>query len=372
MRILGIETSCDECSLSVVEDGNTIKGLVVYSQLKEHNEFGGIVPELASRLHIKYIDSLYDLLCEQMGLSHTQMKEYIDGIAVTVCPGLSGSLMVGLHYAKGLAISLNKPLIGIDHMQAHFYSAILEHDIAYPYMASVISGGHTLLAIVHDYDNIEVKGASIDDACGEAFEKIAREFSLGYPGGPAIDKLAQKGSAQAAQFPIYSDPKQTYNFSYSGLKTAVIHHRDKYWNSNYPQTPEHIAAAFQYAAIQMVLDRIHALSVETGMSTLALGGGVACNSYLRTRLQALLVSDTNVPNTLAPQHKQQNNNIQKFFTHTKAHDYAPFLTQVAIPSPKLCADNAAMIAGLGYQYLCRGLSSDLNIGVHARQSLYRG
>lgn len=361
MRILGIETSCDECSLSVVENGRKILGLVTYSQLEEHKQFGGVVPELASRMHVQHISCVFAQLINELSIlpqnnnnvdsqnisknttiqtfsrkEYTNyLKEYIDGIAVTVCPGLSGSLMVGLHFAKGLALALEKPLIGIDHILAHFYSGQLVETILYPYIGVVVSGGHTLIAIIHSFDTIEIIGTSIDDACGEAFEKIARALNLGYPGGSSIDRLARNGDIKAATFPIYSLKKNGYNFSYSGLKTAVIHHRDKYWNTDYPQTKEHISATFQHAAITMIVERVQKVVVESKIPRVSFGGGVACNSYLAQEIMKL--------------------DIEK----------------VIIPLPEYCADNAAMIAGLGYQYLSREISSDLNIGVNARKYLYK-
>lgn len=340
MRILGIESSCDECSFSVVEDGRKILGLVVYSQFQEHQSYGGVIPELASRVHIKYILKLYQMLCEEINVSPNDMKDYIDGIAVTVCPGLSGSLMVGLHFAKGLALALDKPIVGIDHILAHFYSGQLVEHIKYPYIGVVISGGHSIIALVHDYCTLEIKGASIDDACGEAFEKIAREFGLSYPGGPELDRLAQQGNADAANFPVYNVKEHGYNFSYSGLKTAVLNHRQKYWNDSYPQKAEHILAAFQKAAISMITTRVAHLIQESGVKRVCFGGGVACNSYLKKEMLTM----------------KENNMI----------------TQLAIPPPQICADNAAMIAGLGYEYFKRNETDKIeNISVSARKYLYK-
>lgn len=339
MRVLGIECSCDECSLAIVEDGKIIRGMKTYSQLEEHRDFGGVVPELASRVHVKHIGVLYKHLLVETHIDADQAERSIDGIACTVCPGLKGSLIVGLQFAKGLALALHKPLIGIDHILAHFYSGTMDTDISYPYIGLVVSGGHTLIGVVEDYDTVHIKGYTIDDACGEAYEKVARELDLGYPGGPSIDTLAQSGDIHAACFPVYRDTKHIYNFSYSGLKTAVIHHRAKFWNTHIPETKENIAAAFQHAAITMILDRITLLMQETGIARVCVGGGVACNSYLRNNLEQLKRAGT---------------------IHT-----------LAMPRSALCVDNGAMIAGLGYEYLTRGITSDFNIDVRSRNYFYR-
>lgn len=344
MRVLGIESSCDECSLSVVEDGRKVLALCTYSQLKEHREFGGVVPELASRLHVQYIASLYELLLSEIECTHEQMKDYIEAIAVTVSPGLSGSLLVGLHFAKGLALTLSKPLIGIDHIHAHFYSSQLEQEIVYPHIGVVVSGGHTLLGVVHGYNDINILGHSIDDACGEAFDKIARELDLGYPGGAHIDALAQQGAIESAQFPIYYDRDNPYNFSYSGLKTAVLHHRNKYWNTEYSQSIENIAASFQDAAIRMIIDRLYLLVKSTHIPRIVFGGGVASNSHLRILMGTM------------KQNVQENMGIS---------------LEVVIPPLDLCIDNAAMIAGLGFCYLQDGIISDINIGVQSRHEDYK-
>lgn len=354
MRVLGIESSCDECSFAIVEDNHIVE-MIVYSQL-EHAPYGGVVPEIASRVHIQYISVLYFQLCTKLGIASCDMGGYIDGIAVTVCPGLSGSLMVGLNFAKGLAMAYKKPLVGIDHIQAHFYSGQLVSPLAYPYIGVVVSGGHTLIAIVHDYDVIEIKGRSIDDACGEAFEKIARALSINIPiqasgeiegvisGGAAIDILArEEGDMFAYDFPVYSVKKYGYNVSYSGLKTAVLHHRKKYLREtsrdNWAETPANIVASFQRAAITMIIERVRTLIDESGIKRVSLGGGVACNSYFRAELMSL---------------KDEG-----------------LITQLVIPPPAMCTDNAGMIAGLGSEYLKRGYADTLDIGVSARKSLYR-
>ncbi len=339
MRVLGIESSCDECSLAIVEDGVRCLGMETYSQVLQHAQHKGVVPELASRLHVQYISHLYQKLLHSSGIAESS----IDAIAVSNKPGLSGSLMVGLAFAKALALRLAKPFIALDHIQAHFYSARVglhkpppaaAHH--YPSIGVVVSGGHTIFAVLSDYNAIAIKGTTIDDACGEVFDKVARELGLGYPGGAELDSRAQRGNAEAAHFPIYRAKQHAYKVSYSGLKTAVIHHRKKYWNTAYEESTENIAAAFSHAAITMISERVHMLAQETGITHVCLGGGVACNSFLRKQLDA-----RNSPLT------------------------------VIFPPPALCADNGAMIGGLGYHYLAAGHSSNYDVGVQARNSDYR-
>ena len=350
MIVLGIESSCDECSVAIVKDRKSIIALKTHSQIEKHIQHNGVVPELASRLHVQYIAYLYQKVMQEYekkqslftkNMTHrdnTDRKDLpiIEGIAVSVCPGLRGSLLVGAQFAKGLALAKDIPLIGIDHIKAHFYSACIENTVDYPYIGVVVSGGHTVIAIVHDFDTIEVKGTTLDDSCGEAFDKVARELGIPYPGGAKLDLYAEKGNEEAAYFPQYSIKTYGYDMSYSGLKTAVIHHREKYWNKAYPQSKENIAAAFRFAAIEIIIERIEALVKETGISTVAFGGGVSCNSYLRRRMKSIA-------------------SVISFF-----------------PSLELCMDNAAMIAGLGDEYLTCNIHSNLDITVSSRNYVFKG
>ena len=264
-------------------------------------------------------------------------QDTLDAIAVTTRPGLSGSLAVGLAFAKGLAFGLQIPYIAVDHILAHCYACRMEHDLDYPHMALLLSGGHTIIGIAHDFDRLEILGGTVDDACGEAFDKIATHLELGYPGGKALDDLARTGDERAADLPQsrLKGADHRYDVSYSGIKTAVIHQLDRFWNPAYPKTPANLAAAFQRAAIDMIFDRLLLACRDTGITTVAVGGGVAANSRLRTRLTA-----------------------------------HPDL-RVCLPSFDLCTDNGAMIAGLGYHYLLRGQSSDWNEDVVARVSRFR-
>ena len=333
MTILGIETSCDECSAALVEDGTTILANVIRSQIPVHAPYDGVVPELASRMHTEWIQ---DVVACAFKEGRTEIGA-IDGIAVTVEPGLIGSLLVGLSYAKGLSLASGKPLAGINHIKAHLYAPRLEQEVAYPYLGLLVSGGHTILAMVEDFDTMNVIGTTIDDACGEAFDKVAKHFGFGYPGGTAIEKLAEQGNEKAFSFPMPSLHKgeHRYDFSYSGLKTAVINQLDQFWNRDFEKNDCNIAASFQKAAIQMLLGRVKRAVRDFGISRIVAGGGVAANSSLRRGLLAL-------------------KNVQ-----------------VVLPSKVLCTDNAAMIAGIGYHYLKSGNSSPLSLTVRSRVPGFR-
>ncbi len=328
MTVLGVETSCDECAASVVEEGKRILSEVVASQIEDHRPFYGVVPEIASRRHIETISPVVEQALQDAKIKATE----VDGLAVTYQPGLIGSLLVGLSFAKGLAFALEKPLVGVDHILAHLYAPHLETDIDYPYIGVLVSGGHTLITKVEDFDTMRVLGATIDDACGEAFDKVAKHYDLGFPGGVAIDRLSQKGSPQAFRFPWPSLHKGDHPFdvSYSGLKTAVVNQLDRFWDRDYEKSKENIAASFQRTAIDILVDRAVKAAGHTGLNRIVVGGGVAANSYLRKRLRE-----------------------------------QPDL-EVVFPSIRLCTDNAAMVAGLGYHMLRKGQRSELNLNARAR------
>lgn len=333
MIVLGIESSCDECAAGLVADGKTILSNVVYSQLSEHAPYYGVVPEIASRRHI---ESISEVVSRALGEAAHDLSR-VDAIAVTYRPGLIGSLLVGLSFAKGLALALDKPFVGVDHILAHLYAPHLETDIEYPYLGLLVSGGHTLIARVKRYDSIEILGTTIDDACGEAFDKVAKFYDLGYPGGVAIDRLARTGDPRAYNFPRPSLHKGDHRFdvSYSGLKTAVVHQLEQFRNPDLPGTRENIAAAFQQTAIDLLVDRVLRASRHTGLRRIVAGGGVAANSYLRSRLT---------------EQKQ---------------------LEVIFPSLKLCTDNAVMIAGLGYHLLAAGERSAYDLNAEARVPGFR-
>lgn len=333
MKILGIESSCDECSASVVENGKKILSNVIATQIDFHREYNGVVPEIASRLHTEWILSV---VREALEKSHLTLGD-IDGVAVTARPGLVGSLLVGVSFAKGIALSLDKPLIGVDHIRAHLYAPHLEYDIEYPYLGLLVSGGHTVISRVEGFDTISVMGTTIDDACGEAFDKVAKFYNLGYPGGAAIDKLSSRGDPEAFTFPDPSLHKgdHRYDVSYSGLKTAVINQLDQFWNGKSEKSSENIAASFQKAAVGMLIKRVKRAVKDTGIKTVVAGGGVVANSLLRSELK----------------------NIKDI--------------KVIVPSISLCTDNGAMIAGLGYHYLSTGVTSELSLNASARVQAFR-
>ena len=333
MLVLGIESSCDECAVAIVEDGRTIRSNVVATQIETHRPYNGVVPEIASRMHTEMILGVVREAYSQAALSSAD----IDGIAVTSRPGLVGSLLVGLSFTKGYACSLGLPWIGVDHIRAHLYAAHLERDIEYPYLGLLVSGGHTIICRVDGFDDIEVMGTTIDDACGEAFDKVAKHYNLGFPGGAAIDRLAKSGDPKAFSFPGPSLHKgnHRYDVSYSGLKTAVINQLDQFHNEGYEKSPENISASFQKTAINILLKRLDRAVKDTGIKRIVAGGGVAANSFLRSEI-------------------------------AKRESW-----DIMFPSLKLCTDNGAMIAGIGYHYLNRGEFSDYTLKASARVPGFR-
>ncbi|MFP4301675.1 MAG: tRNA (adenosine(37)-N6)-threonylcarbamoyltransferase complex transferase subunit TsaD [Spirochaetaceae bacterium] len=336
MLVLGIETSCDECSVAVVEDGRTIHSNVVLSQVESHALFQGVVPEIASRMHTESILPVYRAALAEANVGAAGAKE-IDGVAVTSRPGLTGSLVVGLTFAKGVAFSLGVPYVAVDHILSHIYAPQLAERIDYPHLTLLVSGGHSIIGKVEGFDRFTVLGTTIDDACGEAFDKVATHLGVGYPGGVRIDRLARKGDAGAYRFP---KPKLTkgdhrYDVSYSGLKTAVLHQLEQFHVEGRGSALEDIAASFEKAAVDMLLLRLLRAVRDTGIRRVVAAGGVAANSYLRERLR---------------REKE---------------------LEVYVPPLKLCTDNAAMVAGLGYHYLARGERSAYEEGVRARVPRFR-
>lgn len=333
MRVLGVESSCDECSLAVVEDGRTILGQVIATQLEEHAPYRGVVPEIASRTHTRWIGPIYRSTLEQAGLTAGDL----DAVAVTTRPGLVGSLVVGLSFAKGLAYGLGLPIVGVDHMLAHLYAPQLAGEVEYPFLGLLVSGGHTIIARAEDPFTMRVMGTTIDDACGEAFDKVAKHYDLGYPGGVAIDRLAQSGDERAFRFPTANLHKgeHRYDVSYSGLKTAVINQLDQFWGGEAEKSKENIAASFQRAAIEALLQRLFRAVEDTGLTRVVVGGGVAANSYLRSALE-------------------QREDLD-----------------VRFPPLELCTDNGAMIAGIGYHLLRRGDRDGLDLDVSSRVAGFR-
>jgi N6-L-threonylcarbamoyladenine synthase len=328
MTVLGIESSCDECSVALVDDGRHLLAQTIHTQIEFHKKYMGVVPEIASRKHTEWIQPVYRETLAKAGMTAAD----VDGIAVTRRPGLTGSLVVGLSFAKALSATLEVPFVGVDHILSHLYAVQLEQAVDYPFLALLVSGGHTLIGVSRSPLELEVLGATIDDACGEAFDKVAKHYGFGYPGGVVIDGLARRGDPRAARFPDAELKKGKHEFdvSYSGLKTAAINQLDKFWNDDYPRSPENIAAAFQRAAIDMVLKRLNRAISATGITKVVVAGGVAANSYLREALETRSELD------------------------------------VYLPSLELCTDNAAMVAGLGYHVIGERGADPYDIGVFAR------
>ena len=333
MMVLGVESSCDECSVAVAEDGRRVLGHVIATQLDEHAPYQGVVPEIASRTHTRWITAVYLRALDRAGIS----EKRLDAVAVTNRPGLVGSLVVGLSFAKSLAWGLGIPLVGVNHMLAHLYAPQLEQPVEYPFLGLLVSGGHTIIARADDPFTMEVLGTTIDDACGEAFDKVAKHYDLGYPGGVAIDRLARGGNENAFRFPdaTLSKGEHRYDVSYSGLKTAVINQLDQFWDGESARSPENIAASFQRAAIDMLVRRLFRAVEDTGIRRVVAGGGVAANSRLRRILA---------------EHEE---------------------LEVHFPPLELCTDNGAMIAGLGYHLLQRGDRGGLDLDVSARVEGFR-
>jgi N6-L-threonylcarbamoyladenine synthase len=338
MIVLGIETSCDECAAALVEDGRKILSNVVATQIPFHAEYNGVVPEIASRKHTEWI---YPVVKE--ALDSASMKAAgVDAVAATAHPGLLGSLLVGLGFAKAFAWARGIPFIAVDHMLAHLYAPRLHFaegkaagEVQYPFLGLLVSGGHSIICRADNFDDITVLGATIDDAVGEAFDKVSKHYGFGYPGGAAIDKLAKAGNPEAFNFPLPSLHKgdHRYDLSYSGLKTAVINQLDKFRSGPLPcggDKPEDIAASFQKTAVDILLRSLFRAAHDTGLTTIVAGGGVAANSRLRSALA-------------------ERKDLCSVF-----------------PPMELCGDNGAMIAGLAYCYLARGESSSLRAAASAR------
>ena len=307
--ILGIETSCDETSAAVVRDGNHLLSNVVSSQIDVHNAFGGVVPEIASRMHTEIILQVID---QALGTAEASVGE-VDAVAVTQGPGLIGSLMVGISTAKALAFSHEKPLVGVNHLEAHIAVAHLENEIDFPFVALIVSGGHTNLYMVRGFLDFELLGSTRDDAAGEAFDKGAKALGLGYPGGVEIDRLSKSGNPDAISFPRPFN-NESHDFSFSGLKTALLNHIKK----NPVESEENlcdVCAGFQEAIVETLVDKTLNAARKNGVGSVVLAGGVACNSRLRK----------------LSEEKIRSKGINVF-----------------MPSPALCTDNAAMIATLGY------------------------
>lgn len=278
--IMAIESSCDETACAIIKDGREICANVVSTQIKIHEKFGGVVPEVASRKHLEYIDLVIEEALVESGYSFDDL----DAIAVTMGPGLIGALLVGLSTAKGLAYALNKPLIGVHHIEGHIYANFLAHqNISLPCMCLVVSGGHTNIVKIEKHGSYEILGQTVDDAAGEAYDKVARAIGLGYPGGPKIDKLSKEGNPNAIKFPR-AKLDQPLNFSFSGLKSAVLNYLNQAEMKQETVNRADVAASFQESVIDVLVDHTMQAMEESGIRTLLLAGGVSANSRLRERI----------------------------------------------------------------------------------------
>lgn len=323
--ILAIESSCDETAAAVIKNGRTVLSNVISSQIALHTLYGGVVPEIASRKHIEKINQVIEEALTQAEVT----LEDVDAIAVTYGPGLVGALLVGVAEAKALAYAAKKPLVGVHHIEGHVSANYIENpELEPPFLCEIISGGHTHLVIVKDYGEFEILGRTRDDAAGEAFDKVARAIGLGYPGGPKIDKLSKEGDPHAIQFPRAKVADAEYDFSFSGLKSAVLNYLNKCKMTGEEICEADVAASFQQSVVDVLVDTAIRAAKDKGIKKLAIAGGVASNQTLR--------------NAMAAACEKAGIN----FYH---------------PSPIFCTDNAAMIGVAGYYEYIKGTRSGLDL-----------
>jgi N6-L-threonylcarbamoyladenine synthase len=336
MRVLAIETSCDDTGAAVILDGRKILSNVVSSQVPIHQKYGGVVPELASRRHV---ESIVPIVKEALEMAELTLSE-IDGIAVTQGPGLVGSLLVGLSFAKSIAFATGLPFIGVNHIEAHLSAIFLEEKSPrFPFIGLVVSGGHTSLFRVDGFGKYRRLGQTRDDAAGEAFDKVAKLLGLVYPGGPIIDELSKTGNPKAIRFPRASLGKDSFDFSFSGLKTAVVN-----YVKAHPEPPggysedliKDIVSSFQEAVVEVLVKKTVQAAQHQGLKRIVLSGGVAANQRLRQKIKE-----------------------ESFEQKLKVY----------IPSPSFCTDNAAMVGVVGYEYLKRGIRSPLSLNAFSNLPL---
>lgn len=333
MLTLAIETSCDETSCAVLKDGREVLANIISSQIDIHKKFGGVVPEVASRKHIESINNIVQEALDEANITFND----IDLVGVTQGPGLVGALLIGISTAKAIAYGLDKPIVGVNHIEGHVCANYIEHqELKPPFTCLIVSGGHTYLVQVNGYTDYELIGRTRDDAAGEAFDKVARSLGLPYPGGPVIDKLAKIGNKDAIDFPRVMLEKDSYDFSFSGLKTAVLNYLNQKSQKNEDIVVEDVAASFQQAVLDVLVDKSFRLAKERGMDKIVIAGGVAANSGLRETMEE----------------RGKLEGIDIFY-----------------PSRTLCTDNAAMIGSAAYFNYQAGNKSDMHLNVIPNLSL---
>ena len=333
MTIFAIESSCDDTAAAVVSDGRKVLSSVVASQVFRHVEFGGVVPEIAGRMHCEAISGV-----AQEALDRAELNiQDVDAIAVTAYPGLIGSLLVGVNFAKGLAMTSGKPLVPVHHLRGHIAANYISHpELEPPFLCLVVSGGHSHIVEVKDYTDMKIIGRTRDDAAGEAFDKTARTMGLPYPGGVHMDKLAENGNPDAFTFPVPKVSGSPYDFSFSGLKTAVINTIHNMQQKGIEIPREDMAASVRQSVVNILTDRFMLAARDTGHKRLVLAGGVSANSLLRRRMSEICES----------------NGLELYY-----------------PELSLCGDNAAMIGAQGYYELLCGNTADMSLNAHAERSI---
>lgn len=325
MYTLALETSCDETSAAVIQDGRQILSNIISTQVPIHRKFGGVVPEIASRQHIEYV---MPIIKEALDTAHVSLQE-IDHIGVTYGPGLVGALLVGVAAAKALSFALDKPLVGVNHMEGHIFANFLSHpELEPPFLALVVSGVHTQLVKIEGYNTFTLLGQTRDDAAGEAFDKIARVMGYPYPGGPQIDKLAKDGNPDAIAFPKALHEKHNFEFSFSGLKSAVLNYLHTQEQRKQPYDVHDVAASFQKTVVETLVEKTMDAAAYCGMNKIAVAGGVSANSALAAAMEQACA----------------------------AHGYSFYR-----PEPVLCTDNGAMIGCRAYYMALEGHFADLTL-----------
>lgn len=327
INVLAIESSCDETSCAIVKNGRWVISNIISSQIDIHKRFGGVVPEVASRMHLEAINNIVDQALKEAKMS----LEDVDVIAVTKGPGLVGALLVGISEAKALSYVTKKPLVGVNHMKGHICAAFITHkDLNPPFICLLISGGHTYLVEVKDFNDMKVIGKTMDDACGEAYDKVARSLGMPYPGGPCVEECAKSGNEKAIDFPRVMLEKDSYDFSFSGLKTAVLNYLNSKKQKNEEISKEDVCASFQRAVFDVLIYKTKRLMQEKNLDKLVVAGGVSANNTLKNEIEKMA----------------KENNYKTYF-----------------PKKILCTDNAAMIASSGYFEYLDGTRDDFSLNV---------